>query len=307
MIQQQLLGSGAYGEVYQFNYESKLYAGKIIHKSLLPGHPHPSADQINKLVMKIGHASALFDSNQHPNIELFYSEVQVTPDSPPILLTELLHENLNSYTTRNRDNLTNQEQLNLCHDMAKGLQFLHNHDVVHSNLHGANILITKDGQAKIADCICPQIDALNENTTSIYKVYMSPESIASKKVISKQSDIYSLGVLCLQVATQNPPLPDDSYEAPDIQRWKEQMDQIIKNPLLSLIAKCFKLSIARPCADNVCTKIAAIKEGPKIAVSSTLYQTKVCMYILAPGHIIYVCIPVQVQYLSCVTHCVGKS
>ena len=293
MIQQQLLGSGAYGEVFQFNYESKLYAGKLIHKSLLPGYPRPSADQIKELIMKIGYASALFDSNQHPNIELFYSEVQVTPDSPPILLTELLHENLNSYTARIRDNLTNQEQLNLCHDMSKGLQFLHTHDVVHSNLHGANILITKDGQAKIADCVCPQIDTLNENTAFIYKVYMSPESIANKNVISEQSDIYSLGVLCLQVATQNPPLPDDRYEVSDIQRWKAQMDQIIKNPLLSLIAKCFKIPIARPCADIVCTKIAAIKEGPQIVVSGTSYQTKVCMYVLASGHIIYICISVQ--------------
>ena len=278
LIKQELLGSGRYGEVYQFNYENNLYAGKIIHKNLLPGHPHLSADQVNKFIIKIGHALALFDIIQHPNIEIFHSEILITPDSPPILLTELLHENLSTYTSRMRDNLTNQDQINLCHDMAKGLQFLHNHEVVHSNLHGANILITKDGQAKIGDYICPQIDSLHEITASIYKVYMSPESISSSKVISKQSDIYSFGVLCLHVTTQNPPLPEDIFEVSEVQSSKKQMDQINKNLLLPLIAKCFKSPIARPHIDNVCTKLAAIKEGPQVAVSSNPYQTMVCMY-----------------------------
>ena len=277
LIKQKLLGCGRYGEVYQFDYENNLFAGKIIHKNLLPGHPHASADQVNKFIIKIGHALALFDIIQHPNIEIFHSEVLITPDSPPILLTELLHENLNTYTSRMRDNLTNQNQINLCHDMAKGLQFLHNHDVVHSNLHGANILITKDGQAKIGDYICPQIDTLHEITASIYKVYMSPESISNRKVTSKQSDIYSLGVLFLHVTTQNPPLPEDIFEVSE-ERWLEkQMDHIIKNPLLPLIAKCFKFPIARPYIDNVCTKLAAIKEGPQIAVSSIPYHIMVCM------------------------------
>ena len=275
LIQQKLLGSGRYGEVYQFNYENKLFAGKVIHKNLLPGYPHPSSDEIGKFIIKVGYASDLFDINQHPNIELFHSVVQLTADSPPILLTELLHENLSSYAARLRGNLTITEQINLCYDMAKGLQFLHKLNVVHGNLHGSNILISKDGQAKIADYVCPQIDTLNKNTASQYKVYMSPESILNKNFISKQCDIYSSGVLYLQVATQNPPLPADSIEVSKVQRWKEQMDQITNNPLLPLIAQCLKFLIARPHIDGICAKIAAIKEDHQITVANTLYEIKV--------------------------------
>ena len=100
----------------------------------------------------------LFDINQCTNIELFHSLVQLAPNSPPLLLTELLPENLNNYTDRMRGNLPINKQLNF---MAKGLQLLHKLDVAHSNLHGANILISQDGQAKIADYICPQIETLN--------------------------------------------------------------------------------------------------------------------------------------------------
>ena len=289
MIQQELLGSGRYGEVYQFNYENKLYAGKIIHKYLLPGYPHPSAEQINKFIITIRYPSNLFEIHiyqlQHPNIELFYSVVQLTADSPPILLTELLHENLSTYVARLRGNLTIVEQINLCYDMAKGLQFLHKLNVVHGNLHGSNILISKDGQAKIADYVCPQIDTLNKNTASQYKVYMSPESVVNKNFISKQCDIYSSGVLYLQVATQNPPLPTDSIEVSNVQRWKEQMDLITNNPLLPLIAQCLKFPIARPHIDNICTKIADIKENHQIKVSNTLYQIKVRTYVATSVHI----------------------
>ena len=288
MIQQELLGSGRYGDVYKFSYENKQYAGKIFHKNLLPGHPHPSSDQIKKVIRNIEYVSALFDINQHSNIELFHSEVQLTPHSTPILLTELLHENLNSYITRISSSLSVNEQLNLCHDMAKGLQFLHNLDVIHSNLHGANILINKDGQAKIADYICPQIDILNDNTVSHYDVYLSPESITNRKVISKQSDIYSLGVLCLQVSTQSSPVPNNTIEVSETQRWKKQMDQIIKNPLFPLIARCLKVAISRPHVDNFCTKIVSIKAKLQTVVSNTLYQVEVCKYLSASYHTFYI-------------------
>ena len=161
--------------------------------------------------------------------------------------------------------------------MAKGLQFLHNLNVVHGNLHGANVLVSQDGQAKIADYICPKMDTLNENTTSQNTNYMSPESITTLTTnpISKSSDVYSLGVLCLQVATQNPPIPDHGIEVSDLQQWKEQIDQIKRNPILPLIVKCFKLSVARPHIDHICTKIVAIKENFQI----TVYNNEVCKYI----------------------------
>jgi len=275
-----LLGSGRYGEVYKISYSNKLYAGKIIYNKLLPGHPHPSVDQINKFMEEIENASAIIATTQHHNIEQFYSIVQLTPDSPPILLTELLPENLNSYTTRMKGKLPIHSQLDLCHDMAKGLQFLHTAGLVHNNLHGRNVLISQNGQAKIADYICPLVDSLNEKTTPQNKVYMSPESVRNTHLVSKQSDIYSLGVLYLQVATQSPPMPNDSTELSEVQRWKEQLDQITTNPLLPLILQCLGLILARPSIDRVCTKIVTAKESPQSVMSNTLYHIKVRAYII---------------------------
>ena len=233
---------------------------------------------------EIENASAMLVTNQHPNIEQFHSVVQLTPDTPPILLTELLPENLNSYTAKMKGKLPIHAQLELCHDMAKGLQFLHTAKLIHNNLHGANILISQDGQAKIADYICPLVDSLNEQTTPQHSVYTPPELIKNITIYSKRSDIYSLGVLYLQVATQSPPMPKESGELSEVQRWKEQLDQITTNPLLPLILQCWNLIPVRPSIDHVCAKIATAKESPQSVMSNALYYIKVILYLYFTHH-----------------------
>ena len=251
----------------------------MIYNKLLPGYPHPSVEEINKFIGEVEIVFAMLLTTHHPNLEQLQSVVQLTPDSPPILLTELLPENLNSYTARMKGKLPIHVQLDLCHDMARGLQFLHTAGLIHNNLHGANVLISQDGQAKIADYICPLVDSLNEKITPQHGVYTSPELVKNITVYSRQSDIYSLGVLCLQVATQSPPMPNDSPELSDVQRWKEQLDQITTNPLMPLILKCLSFTLARPSIDHVCSKIATAKQTPQSVMSNTLYHIKVRAYV----------------------------
>ena len=121
---------------------------------------------------------------------------------------------------------------------------------------------------------------MNEQTTPQDKVYMSPESIRNTHLVNKHSDVYSLGVLCLQVATQSPPMPNDGTELSEVQRWKEQLDQITTNPLLPVIIQCLGIIPARPSIDRVCAKIATAKESPQSVMSNALYHIKVREYII---------------------------
>ena len=109
-------------------------------------------------------------------------------------------------------------------------------------------------------------------------MYTSPELIKDVHVYSKQSDIYSLGVLYLQVATQSPPMPNDSVELSEVQRFKNQLDEITTNPLLPLILQCLGITLARPSIDRVCAKIATAKDSPQSVMSNTLYHIKVRVY-----------------------------
>ena len=274
LVQQELLGSGRYGEVWRISYGDKTFAGKVVYKNLLPGYPDTSVDQINQFVADIENVYATFSSHEHPNIEQYYTITQPTTDGPPILLSQLMPDNLNSFTVKMKGKLLVHVQLNLCLDMSKGIQFLHTNQVIHNNLHAGNVLISQDGQAKIADYICPQITELNEKTTSQYKVFMSPELIKNHAICSRPSDIYSLGVLFLQVATQSSPTPSKDAELSEVQRHKHQLDEITTNPLLPVILQCLNILPARPSIDHLCDRINTAKQSPQNIMSDTLHRIK---------------------------------
>ena len=234
-----------------------------------------SIDQINQFVADIESVSAMFSSHDHPHLEKFFTIAQPTVDGPPILLTELLPDNLNSFTAKMKGKLPINEQINLCLGMARGVQFLHDNEVIHNNLHGANILITPEGQAKIGDYICPQITELNEKTNSQYKAYISPEAKKDTALCSKPSDIYSLGILFLQVATQTPPIPLEDDELIEVQKYKSQLDDITGNPLLPLILQCINILPVRPSIGQLCSRINITKNSPQNVLSSALHHIKV--------------------------------
>ena len=63
------------------------------------------------------------------------------------------------------------------------------------------VLVSHDGHAKIGDYVCPQVLPTSEEAPTQDILYVSPEPVEDKTHCNKQSDIYSLGVLFLQVAT----------------------------------------------------------------------------------------------------------
>ena len=262
--------------MWKIHYGDKTYAGKIIHKNLLPGYPDTSVNQISQFVADIENIYAtIFGSHEHPNIEQYYTIMQLTPDSPLILLSELQPNNLSSFTAGMKGKLPIHVQLDLCLGMAKGVQYLHANRVIHNNLHASNVLISQDGQAKIADYICPQVSELNEKTTPQHQAFMSPELIKNHAICSKPSDIYSLGVLFLQVATQNHPTRSEDAVLSEVQRHRHQLDEITTNPLLPVILQCLNILPARPSIHQLCNRINTAKQSPQNVMSGSLHHTKV--------------------------------
>jgi len=271
LVQQETLGSGYFGIVYKFSDHKRSYAGKTIHKSLVPGYPNHSADQMNQFTKEIENKVALFSYYMHPNIELFNASFQLTSESTPTLLSELLAENLDDFTNRMEGNCAMHKQLELCHDMSSGLQYLHSIDVVHSNLHGRNILINEEGKAKIADYVCPQVITKRDMTVPTNIPYLPPEAIKDKSHYTQQSDIYSLGVLLLQVAVQRVPSLTEQTELSKLAKRKEELSGIKHHPLVSIILRCLStIQLARPSIDKLCEAVAAAKESPQNVMSTSI-------------------------------------
>ena len=91
--------------------------------------------------------------------------------------------------------------------LLAGLQYSHDNGVVHRDIKPANIMLTSQGQVKIADFGIARIDSSNMTqvgTVMGTPAYMSPEQFMGHTV-DRRTDIYSAGVLLYQLVTGERP------------------------------------------------------------------------------------------------------
>ncbi|KAL5713345.1 non-specific serine/threonine protein kinase [Ranunculus cassubicifolius] len=112
------------------------------------------------------------------------------------------------------------QRLNIAIDIASALEYLHHHfetPVVHCDLKPSNILLNEDMVAHVADFGIAKIisstsfDALGSQLSSVSIKgsvgYVAPEYVMSVNV-STQGDVYSYGILLLEMFTRKKPTDD---------------------------------------------------------------------------------------------------
>ncbi|CAI2165233.1 4308_t:CDS:2 [Funneliformis geosporum] len=119
--------------------------------------------------------------------------------------------NLQNYLKHNFRDLTWSDKKKLAFQIADGLNYLHNEDVLHRDLHSKNIVI-HENNAKITDFGISKV----ENNSTICNgtfgkvAYMEPQILVNPKFqYIKPSDIYSYGVLMWEISSGYPPFRDN--------------------------------------------------------------------------------------------------
>ncbi|KAG9041371.1 hypothetical protein FS837_012363 [Tulasnella sp. UAMH 9824] len=93
--------------------------------------------------------------------------------------------------------------------IARGLVYLHNLDIMHGSLKPSNILINDKGEAVLSDFSLAKPATVGAKNTQVNPQvnvfrYQSPEVI-SDEPISKASDVYSWAMTALEIITGDPP------------------------------------------------------------------------------------------------------
>ncbi|MBC8007011.1 MAG: serine/threonine protein kinase [Prolixibacteraceae bacterium] len=97
--------------------------------------------------------------------------------------------------------------------VADGLQFAHDRQIIHRDIKPANIMVLKDGLVKITDFGIARMRN-NEVKTMTGMIlgspkYMSPEQVSGKRADTR-SDIFSLGVVLYEMLTGTSPFVADN-------------------------------------------------------------------------------------------------
>ena len=276
------LGIGSYGKVCKAKCGQLPCAAKLLHDTMF-GTNDPG---ISKFVERFEQECQFLRAIKHPNIVQFLGTLRDPRSQRLSLLMELMDESLTRFLERSTGPLPYHTQLNICHDVALALAYLHSNDILHRDLSSNNVLLIGEGsRAKVTDFGMSKLEGMNPRMTPLTMcpgtaAYMPPEALITPPRYSSKLDCFSHGVLTIQIATRQFPNPTDAtttirdpryptgiihVPVPESDRRKKDIDLVEPDhPLLPLALHCLKDSDTdRPSADELCGRLATLKCEPQ--------------------------------------------
>ncbi|XP_071704174.1 hsp70-Hsp90 organizing protein-like [Rutidosis leptorrhynchoides] len=201
---QTIIGKGGYGNVYKGILSLSNQHTEVAVKRL---DAKLSGQGLKEFLMEI----QLLTRYKHPNIVSLLGFCEQGRTN--ILIYEYAHRGSLDKYLRSAQNstcqLTWKQRLNICIQVARGLDHLHNHvaeheRVIHRDIKSANVLIDKNWKAMIADFGLSRIGRANENDTFLVTNvcgttgYCDP-AYQYTGLLTKESDVYSFGVVLFEV------------------------------------------------------------------------------------------------------------
>ena len=274
LIKTKPLGTGSYGAVYKAMCDDLPCAGKILHPTLFQSND-PGAMTITKQFQR---ECNFLSAIRHPNIVQYLGLYQDPETRLQVLLMELMDDSLTRFLERSQEPLFYHTQVNISHDIALAIAYLHSNDIIHRDLSSNNVLLMGAGnRAKVTDFGMAKLFIQTAMTVCPgTEVYMSPEALDDPPVYTKKLDTFSFGVLGIQIITRQFPNPgprtkkvQDPRESnrrlqevvPETERRKSHIDLIDPTHLLLPIATdCLSYNEKdRPSAQDLCHRLAALK------------------------------------------------
>ena len=287
-----VLGTGAFGSVVKATLDHLPCAAKILHIIFFRDDDPGAVD----FAARFNQECEILRNLKHPCIVQFLGVVQDPNNCRPILLMELMDESLTGFLEGAVTSIPYHVQLNITHDIALALAYLHGNNIIHRDLSSNNILLKGGSQTKVTDFgMSKMIEANPRMTRSKITqcpgtpVFMPPEALRSKPRYSNKLDTFSLGVLIIQIVTHAFPTPTDAelvledesspsgekiILVPELERRQKDINKVpADHGLLPTAIHCLKdKDKDRPTAAQLCQSLGQLKKAQAYGASQSESQ-----------------------------------
>ncbi|XP_065916219.1 uncharacterized protein [Dysidea avara] len=210
------IGRGAYGRVFEVDYQGTLCAAKEVHALLLQ---YSQGEEFRKITTDFLNECQIWSTIRHPCIVQFLGVYYPARDQYrlPVIVMEKMQHSLRGLM-ENYTNIPLNVKLSILDEVCLGLRYLHsrNPPIVHRDLTPNNILLGGRLEAKITDLGVAKVMQTDSKMT-MTKIpgtpdFMPPEALIKRPVYGPPLDIFSYGGVALNVITQQWPEPSDPIQ-----------------------------------------------------------------------------------------------
>ena len=199
----QLLGSGGFGSVYEAMHGDRRVALKKFHTNTRNKKAAMQSfeAEVHKEVLML----------HHPNIvRVFGANIVSSLDEQPFIIMEFVStRNLQHVLDDSDEKIDFNRRVKFAFEIASALEYVHENKIAHLDLKPANVLMTNEGNCKVADFGCCQIIEERPNTPSRSYLtgtfaYRAPELLKGERP-SFKADVFSFGICLWQLWTREIP------------------------------------------------------------------------------------------------------
>ncbi|PKK59713.1 hypothetical protein RhiirC2_794429 [Rhizophagus irregularis] len=208
----QQIGKGSYGNVIRVNWKNsnRLFAIKSFNND---------KQTLKEVVKELKLHRSVDD---HGNIVRLYGITKIEDtihqmNKYSLILEYANNGTLSTYLNEHFNKLDWNEKCLLALQLASAVEFLHEKDIVHRDLHPNNILV-HEKNIKLADFgLSKKIAEVSSDASKIFGVipYIDPESFSNQRQnykLNKKSDVYSVGVLLWQISSGYEPFKNKGFD-----------------------------------------------------------------------------------------------
>ncbi len=235
------LGEGGLGVVYKARQLSmgRIVALKVLHKKWIGDDEFRRRFLVEaRLVGRLSHQNLIqvFDVGRHKDT-LYYSMEFVDGETVEDRIER-------------EGRLGVGESLDITIQVTRALEYLHSKEIVHRDVKPGNIMVTKDGTAKLGDFgfVKSSLDSVLSTEGEVLGTpdYISPEAAMGEKNLDFRSDLYSLGASLYHMLTGAPPFDGSSSDImeahikdrlPDLSQAAPEVPDRIRRVVEKLMAK----------------------------------------------------------------------